>query len=530
MTCGRILLFVLLSCSCAHLTLSQSTPLKGVVWDARIPPTAADLVKMREAGIEAMRLPLLADPSLLAAADTLGLQLFQDLPVMLLPARSLLDTLVFSKRQLNRARQMSLLHPSAQHFGVSTKSDTSDPRACDYFEELKEWAPDLTLYYTSTFVDQDACGAYVDLVLFDLRQNVDPATALKDWPNATPAGIASIGQPIDPETYGLRQPFSPESQARFLEDHLPPLLQSKAQAIFIYRWHDDINSQSQWGLLDASGNQRPAFDVMKGMYTGTQQVFAFDFGERPRPDIPWPLILGWITCLIVVCLSIWYRNFPHVMLNYIMNLYPHRETLYREGALLGGISFIFVIAQGILVSATVLVLVEACRDLRLIEAIAVLMSPYLIDRALYLTQNTYLMVLVVVTGYLMIHLISSTLGAWGARQAEGIPIEHFFVINAMNHTPFGAMVPFVMVSPGLNPRQLDIVAIVLAFIWILLSIYCTLHSAHNFAALARNRWAKIGVLGLFIVPLLVVVGCILLLVIPGTREYIIFWWHLSFRT
>ena len=106
---------------------------------------------MHEAGIEAVRLPWVTDNALLEVADTLGLRLFQDIPLDYLPADVLLDSLEFAKRLVWQATLVSLLHPSAQHFGVSTKSDTSTPRACEYFEQLAEEASGFVLYYTTAF-------------------------------------------------------------------------------------------------------------------------------------------------------------------------------------------------------------------------------------------------------------------------------------------------------------------------------------------------------------------------------------------
>ena len=531
MTRGCILLVVLSVSVCAHRTYSQSVPLKGVVWDAPVPPTASDLSEIRKAGVEAVRLPILEDFSLIYTADTLGLQLFQDLPVLLLPAAALLDTLEYARRQLSRARQIHLLYPSAHRFGIATKSDTSNPLACEYFKELATWAPELTLYYTSAFVGQDQCSSYVDLVLVDTRRETDPAGTLREWNSSTPVGFASFGKKVDINAFGLYQEHSPESQARFLETYLPELLESTYEAVFVYRWQDYANAPSQWGLVDASGDIRPAYEVLRGIYTGTQSVFAFDLGERPRRDPPWPLILGWLAFLLVTFLSLWYRRFPEVMWNYVMNMYPHRDTLYRESALLGGASFIYVIAQGILISAAVLILIEACRGLGMLEAIALLLSPYVFERIVNLTSNPFLPTLVVVAVYLMIVLLSSSLGAWGARQSGGeVSLEHFFVINAMNNTPLGMMLPLVIVTPGLDEYQSDVMAVILAITWILLSLYCNYRSARNFSSLTRGGLARSVTFGLFIFPLLLIIGLVLLLCIPHTREYIMFWWHLSFKT
>ncbi|MXX96237.1 MAG: hypothetical protein F4065_10920 [Rhodothermaceae bacterium] len=526
---GYILLCLFLGCMCVQRTYSQTMPLKGVVWDAPEPPTAQDFLKIHEAGVEAIRLPVITDRNLLHVADTLGLQLFQDLPIRFLPAPALLDTLEYAKNQLSLARQTYHLYRSAHHFGVSTKSDTSSPQACEYFEELAAWAPELTLYYTSAFIADDQCSSDVDLVLLDVRKEPDPVTVIKNWSRPTPVGFSSVGQKVDPDKFGLYQVHSPQSQARFLENHLPRLLETTAEVIFVYRWQDAGNTASQWGLIDASGQERPAFDVLRGIYTDAQHIFAFDFGDRPRQAVPWPLILSWTTCLLIALLGLWYDRFLILVYKYAADPWANRDALYRKSVLPPDISLIYVVTQGILLSAVVLILVEAFGDLLLVEAIAALMSPYILDQVSNLTSNFYLLVLVVIALYLIANLISYSLAALIARRLHGIAVEDFFTINAMNHTPLGAMLPMVMIAPGLNRSQYDILAIILAFSWAFLSIFCIIRGARSFATLTRRGLVNSGTFGVIALPLLVLAGLILVLCLPYTREYIIFWWNLIFR-
>ncbi|MCY3595625.1 MAG: hypothetical protein OXH01_10385 [Bacteroidetes bacterium] len=526
---GYILLCLLLGCMCVQRTYSQTMPLKGVVWDTPEPPTAQDLLKIHQAGVEAIRLPVITDRNLLHVADTLGLQLFQDLPIRFLPAPALLDTLEYAKNQLSLARQTYHLYRSAHHFGVSTKSDTSSPQACEYFEELAAWAPELTLYYTSAFIADDQCSSDVDLVLLDVRKEPDPVTVIEDWSRPTPVGFSSVGQKVDPNKFGLYQTHSPQSQARFLENHLPRLLETTAEVIFVYRWQDTGNTSSQWGLIDASGQGRPAFDVLRGIYTDTQQIFAFDFGDRPRQAIPWPLILSWTTCLLIALLGLWYDRFLNLVYKYAADPWANRDTLYRKSVLPPDVSLIYVVTQGILLSAVVLILVEAFGDLLLVEAIAALMSPYILDQVSNLTSNLYLLVLVVVAIYLIANLISYSLAALIARRLHGIAVEDFFTINAMNHTPLGAMLPMVMIAPGLNRSQYDILAIILACSWAILGVFCIIRGARSFATLTRRGLVNSGTFGVIALPLLLLAGMILVLCLPQTREYIIFWWNLTFR-
>lgn len=523
-----VILGLVVICAWTQRAHSQSQPLKGVVWDAPEPPTVRHLLEMHDAGVEALRLPWVADNALLEVADTLGLRLFQDMPLEFLPADILLDSLDYAKRLVWQATVVSLLHPSAQHFGVSTKSDTSIPRACEYFEELAEEASELVLYYTTAFLEQDQCSEHVDLVLVDVRKGYTPTSVLENWAGQTPIGFASIGQKVDDETLGLRQKYSPESQARYLENHLPPLLGSTAEVIFVYRWQDFADTGPQWGLIDAANRERPAYSVLKGIYTNTQDIFAFDMGRHPRMKPAWSLILAWTACFLVVILCFWFRRFSEILRRYFFSRVLYRETLYRECALLGAASFVFVVAQGLLAAAAILIFIEAFAELRLTEAIAAPLNPYIRGRVANLASSPSLLILVTVAAYLMFQLLSATFGALGARKAINTSMEQFFVISGMAYIPMALLIPMVMIAPSLSPDRFGHLALVLALTWIALKIYCIVGSAVDCAAFGRGQ-ARGSSLGILVLPLLFAVTVVAILALPDTKDYLTFYWHLIFR-
>ena len=523
-----VILCLLLICAWTQRAHSQSQPLKGVVWDAPEPPTVRHLLEIHEAGVEAVRLPLVTDNTLLDVADTLGLRLFQDLPLEFLPANVLLDSLDYAKRLVWQATLVSLRHPSAQHFGVSTKSDTSTPRACEYFEQLAREASELTLYYTTAFLDRDQCSAHVDLVLVDVRKGFTPTSVLENWVGSTPIGFASIGQKVDDETLGLRRKYSPESQARYLENHLPPLLESTVEVIFVYRWQDFADTGPQWGLIDAVDQKRPAYNVLQGIYTNTQDIFAFDLGNHPRQKPAWSLILAWSACFLVVILCFWFRRFSEILRRYFLGRALYRDALYRECALLGGPSFAFVVVQGLLAAATILIFIEAFRELRLIETIAVSLNPYIQDRMANLASSPGFLTFVTVAAYLMFQLLSATFGALGARRAINTSMEQIFVINAMAYIPMVLLTPMVMIAPSLNVDRFERLAIVLVLTWIAVKVYCLVCSARDCAIFGRGQ-ALGSSLGILVLPFLSAATLVTVLMLPATRDYLIFYWHLIFR-
>ena len=245
----RVLSGILFACAGACATCGQ-TPLKGVVWDHAAPPTMDELVAMRAAGIEAVRLPLMTDLDLYSSADTVGLALFQDLPYAFLAARALDDQYLEARTELLKALVLGSGHPSSKHYGLAVLSDTSDPDACTFMARLAasiRAVQGARSYYVSAFPAHDQCAEHVDLVLLEARNDPDPTRLINEWPAATAVGIGALGVLRRPDVYGLSQPDSPQSQARYLETHLTSLMQSPAAAVFVYRWQDPAGTRAVLG-------------------------------------------------------------------------------------------------------------------------------------------------------------------------------------------------------------------------------------------------------------------------------------------
>ena len=157
------------------LAQAQEGPVKGVVWEMGEERQAVgDLLWMRQIGVEAVRTGPIESERVLTVADSLGLQLYQELPVRSLPAVALRDTLNDVFGLLNRMLARALAHPSARHFGLAQQVDTSDPAACAYIERLarqvrQQAIPGAQVYYVTAFAEVDRCAGAVDFVLVSAR-------------------------------------------------------------------------------------------------------------------------------------------------------------------------------------------------------------------------------------------------------------------------------------------------------------------------------------------------------------------------
>lgn len=318
MSCCRRLTFLLLL---MHALLPvRAQPVRGVVWQppAALERAAADLVWMHRAGVRAVRAPVIEDDRLLTLADSLGMQVFQELPLDQVPVSVLEDTLAAVTRLLDEVLSQALGHPSARHFGLVRSGDTAAPEACAMVaalaQRVRRHGPDGSRAYIVTpFVEAERCAAAVDFVLLDRFADPDPPETVQRWQAAHPGrsvGLAALGTWVDAgAALGLAVPLSAERQARYLETHLSALqapVFEELVAVFVHRWRDAAEwplplpaaathpDRLRSGLQAADGTPRPALAVVQGFFTGGQTVFAFDAGYPPPPSPPWLVLLGWL--------------------------------------------------------------------------------------------------------------------------------------------------------------------------------------------------------------------------------------------
>ena len=327
---------------------------------------------MRQSGVEAVRTGIVRRPSLLTLADTLGLQLYQELPFDYLAAEQLQDSLASAQKMLRSALQRAQKHPSARHFGLARRSETSDTSACSYFRELTNLAhqqgpPEVQTYYLSAFINQDRCAQAVDFVLLDALRVSSPRRVLGRWrathPDSAsvPVGLGTLGTPVKEDAEpGLRQPYSPQRQARYLEDALRSLLADTAQvslpAFFVYRWQDaqpeaaatalslEQSDEYHYGLLTAEGQQRPSFRVVRGFFTGQQTTFAFEAGEPAQADFPWLILLGWGVFLLLALCFAFSEQFQQLLPRYFRAHAFYREAIQEGRHSLIGLGTILLVA------------------------------------------------------------------------------------------------------------------------------------------------------------------------------------------
>jgi hypothetical protein len=356
----------------------QETPaetLRGMVWTPPAERSAAiaDLRAMREAGVEALRIPLIDDGPLLRTTDLEQMALYVDLPVENLPAARLRDTLAFASRQMDALLALARQHPSIRGVGLAASSDTSVPAACGYFATLAEAAREagLVAYYRTRFIESDVCADQVDAVLLDARGR-DPVALLSRWRrhHETPAGIGSLGAEVRTGRPGGYLTRGTEAyQARTLEDDLRRLIRMEEPpaGLFVHRWRGGA-----YGLHDEDGTARRAAEVVRGFFTGRQMVFAVDAGAEPAapPGAVAFTVIGWLVAIFLVLLLTLAPRFRGLIPQYFMRHGYYRESLQRSAGLEGFAAAAVAIA--VAVSAGLLngVMVHAVAQTDILEVAA----------------------------------------------------------------------------------------------------------------------------------------------------------------
>ncbi len=538
-------------------TVAQPAPLKGMVWT--VPPdldlAEAELLAMHRMGVEAVRTDLIHHEQLLTLADTLGMQVFQELALDALSGPALLDTVDYARRVLALAISRARNHPSARHFGLARRSDTSDPRACTFFEQLAEQVhrlPNSQVYYLGAFIEADQCARSVDFVLLDALDAADPALLIHRWraahaPAVPPVGIGALGTWVRNQSgSGLRAPRSPEAQARYLETHLGALLDASAlpsQAVFIYRRRDvrlptpspahDLSRpyHQSFGLYTFDGTQRPSSAVVEGFYTGTQTVFAFPAGTASPQMVPWSMLFGWLVFILLGGCYAFSPRFRYTVPRYFLAHGFYRESIREGREVLLGSSFVLLMTIALCIGVLGSFFLETVRQEAAFRFLFDLLpEPVQIVGVALLAQPWMLVLLLGSFSALGMALWTSLLSFASRRRQPLIPGQALMLV-LWARWPCPLLMAGAMVVPTLPAAQATPFMLMLAAGWFLTTIWAILRTLRDYAAITSCPGSLVVAMA-FINPLpaLLLVALFLGLVTFNTGPTLSFFWHLATRS
>lgn len=304
-------------------TASGQGEYQGVIWDPPLEQHTAiqDLERMRNAGINAARTTVVTDTTILTVADSLGIQFFQDLPAFYLPATALADSLpAYLDANIDSLVARAQRYESADIIGVAIKSDTSEPATCEAIAAAASRLVDqssgrISTYYVTEFEESDQCRNGRSLVV------MGRAASSRFLRIATPTSTVgvTVGYEVVPgRSAGWRHTHSLEQQARKLEDVLNQVrVRDDISVIFIERWsdepgraaHDGDMLKRRFGIIGPGGIAGLSYEVVSGIFTGQQYVYAIDAGTRRIITGVWLVSLGW---LLLGALAIAYASSPQM--------------------------------------------------------------------------------------------------------------------------------------------------------------------------------------------------------------------------
>ena len=514
--------------------VAQTTPFKGVVWT--VPPSTEsalqDLADIRALGANAVLTDLIWNDRLLVAADSLGLMLFQDLPIEYLHARGLSDTLAATLLLLNDAIQRGTGHESARHFGLARRSDTSSPVSCEYFSRLTQFAhrtPGIRTYYRSYFARDDTCAQNVDAVLLETTAAHDPSQQLELWTSGTPVGIGSFGQLATRGAVGLSDPASAESQARFLETHLRQLLSSDTDvyALFVNRYRDARGDfRGGYGLIDASGRPRHAREVVRGFYSGEQDVFAFRSGQTPVDRGSWSLMAAWLAFAIFATTMSFSPRFSMLVIRSFTRQGYYVESLRNERGFLTGVAMISLVCQALLSGSMISLLVLTLQHEPLMSYLGALMP----ETARELYERSLAPGFLVLTGVFFLHVTSVFVIAVALKLVGRISLGEALTVIVWPAWITVLLPILVLLIPSLEPAtasRLAIIALLCSGIPVLAALSTT--AVHVFRLYLQSQGSRIA-MGLFCVAMVsLLIWTALLLDWVPSRSTFAYLWHLALR-
>lgn len=526
-----------------------------MVW--RVPEdeelAARDLLQMYRIGVEAVRTGVVRSERLLTLADTLGIQFYQDLPLEYFTAYRLQAVLPQAGTLLDQVLMRARAHPSARHFGLARNADTSDPAACVYFETLAERVrqanlPGSEVYYLSAFTEADRCADAVDFVLLDALDAERPADVLARWRarhGDAPAGIGTVGTWVRSDSArGLRMPHSPEAQARYLEEALHMLVldaaEGGARVVFVYRWRDvdspvrspafDVENPHRrpYGLIDADGRPRLAMGVVQGLYTGRQDVFAFEPGRQPAGQTPWLILAGWGVFALIGIYYALSPRFRHMVPRYFRahNFY---QDAVREGRdVLFGASMVLLVAVAAAAGTTLYVVLESVRREDAFVALYRWIPEGLQQIGLTLMAEPWALVTLAGVSYAVVLVLWSGLLAALSRRGYMLVGAQGLMLALWPRWPLLlVMAAAMVVGSGTAPLPAALGAVVLMGAWLVVTLYALVRTLVDYTAVTRvPLWVPAVLL---VVNPLVIAGLVLLVVWLQAPDRAAFLWHLATR-
>lgn len=520
-------------------------PVLGVVWElpAQTDLAIRDLMEMSRMGVEAVRTQVIRNREILSFADTLGIALYIDLPISNLPARRFRDTLNYATAVLDTVLGLAQIHPSIRHIGLAQDIDATEAPACSALGQLADHArrrgpAGTEVYYLTRFLSSDRCDDAVDIVLLDVRDFEDPVAAVRSRAADTRVGVGALGTWVRSDTLrGLRVPSSPEAQARYFEDHLSILLSDTLsfapRVVFVHRWRDirgpfpdtahelEDPYTERYGLRTGAGVERPAYDVVEGLYTGRQTTFAFSGGRYSEAGAPWTTLFGWA---VIALLGVFYAlspRFRHMLPRYFAARFFYRDAVREGRDVLFGASTVLLISLSAACGITASVIVGVLRTTAPFETAIQWLPRSTQDVVITLLAEPYVLVVLAGCAYAVALILWTTLLSLLSSRRYRIAPGQALMLAVWPRWPllFVMLAAMVVASIG---SMAPITALILAAAWIVVSVLAVGRALVDYV-LVTHVPLYVLIPALILNPGIVVAAIIALSILPFKPELTFLW-------
>lgn len=477
--------------------LAQQGPEIGVEWVAPgdFVDAAGDLLEMAEVGFRAVRMPPVFDRGFLELADSLGLTLYEELPLAGLSVRELLQSSALADSILTLILEKGRGFDSAGPIGITRMSDTRSAGACAEIHRLATRIRQAgrLAYYTSAFGAADTCADQVDFVLFDLLGDPDPQDTLNGIiEKQTATGIVGLGVPVTEPSSGWNVPGSPEAQARFMEEVLVKVLHSDLERVFVYRWRDaerrGLEVPDPWGkaygLYTSNSDPRPALQIVRGILLGIQDTFAIEPGEIPERQQPWFPLLGWMMLSLTALLYAGNPRFRSMIPRYFFAHGFFRNAVREAREVLPLTSTAILTVTGLSVGLIASYVITSLQDTALVLHMYRLLGAPMREALTAIMGAPF--VLVVLIGSVTLLSTSLWMGVWMAvtgRRARLLPSQALMLASWPRWQVL-VLLPIAMVleSVGSVPGW---TVIVLGAAWLMTALWATVRTSWDLAQITH---------------------------------------------
>ncbi|MEX0746431.1 MAG: hypothetical protein WD275_00430, partial [Rhodothermales bacterium] len=347
-----------------------------------------------------------------------------------------------------------------------------------------------------------------------------------------------------PDTVGgLDVPGSLESQARYLENALPILLSDTLSidliAVFVHRWRDarfekPVSTRGtgdpfvdRYGLRSVEDVPRLAMEVVEGIYTGRQSVFAFRGGLPAGAGARWPIVLGWT---VIVMLGTFYAlspRFRHMAPRYFKAHFFFRESVREGRDVLFGASTVLLTAVSAAAGMVFATVVLAAQGTDAFLTGVTWLPPALQNVVLTLLENPLVMVLLAGCIYAVSTLVWTTVLSLFSRRRYRITPSQGLMLILWPRWTFLLILLAAMVVGSAYPQDV-LPALGVGVAWIAVSVVATLRTVVDFEAVTRIPVYLLLPL-LLLHPAVPILAILFVSLLPFEPE-LSFLWHLATRS